>query len=358
MDFSSFFDDFDRRDWQHIDSGTIRVAMIGLGWWTRARAIPAVDASDHCETTILVSGDREKAAAVADTTPTATGGITYDEFTEGTASDCYDAVYICTPNALHLPYAETAADLGKHVLCEKPMEATIERAELMVEACDNADISLMIGYRMQTEPAIRRVHDLIQNGVIGEAAHITSHMTQRLLEVIPDPDQWRLNPDLVGRGASVTDLGIYPLNTARFVLDADPARVAASMWSSNDRFERVPDERASFEIEFENGVLASCAASQNAQQSGRFEVVGTRGRLALEPAFFGDDRRSLGVMIGDTSFEVTFETVNQMTEQFDYFADRILSGRAIHPDGEHGLVDMQTIDAIYQAAETSTWIDL
>jgi len=54
--------------------------------------------------------------------------ITYDEYHDGVAADAYDAVYVCTPNALHLPYVETAAELGKDVLCEKPMEGSLERA--------------------------------------------------------------------------------------------------------------------------------------------------------------------------------------------------------------------------------------
>jgi xylose dehydrogenase (NAD/NADP) len=54
--------------------------------------------------------------------------VTYDEFLDDVADDSYDAVYIATPNALHLPYAEHAAVNGKHVLCEKPMEATAGRA--------------------------------------------------------------------------------------------------------------------------------------------------------------------------------------------------------------------------------------
>ena len=41
------------RDWEQLDSGTLRVAMIGLGWWTHEQAIPAVNDSKFCETTIV-----------------------------------------------------------------------------------------------------------------------------------------------------------------------------------------------------------------------------------------------------------------------------------------------------------------
>lgn len=352
MALSSYLDGFDHRDWQHVEAGTVRLAMVGLGWWTRERAIPAVEAADLCETTALVSGDREKAEAVADRTPTVDSVLTYEEFQDGIGTDAYDAVYISTPNARHLPFVDTAAAMGKDVLCEKPMEATVERAEAVVEAVAGADCRLMVGYRMQTEPLVRRARALVRDGVIGEPAHVAGHMSQRLLDIFPDHDQWRLDPDLAGPGTSVTDLGIYPINTARFVLDDDPESVVATARSEADGFERVPDERASFELTFEAGTLASCSASQHAHRSGRFEVVGTEGRLAIEPAFFGDPRRSLTVQRGGTTAEVTAEPVDQMLEEFEYFADRLLGGGDIRPDAEHGLVDMRTIEAVYEAAAT------
>lgn len=50
MNLESYFDDFSRRDWQRAEDGTIRVAMIGLRWWTHKMAIPAVERSDFYET--------------------------------------------------------------------------------------------------------------------------------------------------------------------------------------------------------------------------------------------------------------------------------------------------------------------
>lgn len=350
MTLQQYLDGFARRDWETADGGPIRLAMVGLGWWTRDRAIPAVSRSTYCETAVVVSGDRGAADDVAASVPTVTHGLTYDEFHDGAATDAYDAIYVATPNAVHLPYVRAASDLGKHVLCEKPMEASVERAERLVEAAAAGGIRLMVGYRMQTEPAVRRARELLDDGAIGEPVHVHGHMTQPLLRLIPDHDQWRLDPQLAGPGTSVTDLGIYPINTARFVLGADPVAVSATMRSSAEAFDRVPDERATFEITFEDGVLAACSASQGAHRSGRFEVIGTDGRLSIDPAFFDDDRRTLVVERAETTAEIDFDPVDQMTEEFDYFADRLLTGAEIGPDGAHGLVDLRVIEAIYDAA--------
>ena len=375
-DLRDFLDGFDRRDWQsaEADDGPVRLAMVGIGWWTRDQAIPAVEDAELCTTTVAVSSSREKAEAVVDEAETVTRGITYDEFEAGEATDAYDAVYVATPNALHLPYVRAAAEHGKDVLCEKPMEAGVDRAESMVEAADDAGVRLMVGYRMQTEPAVRRARDLVRAGVVGEPAHVAGHMSQRLLEMIPDPDQWRLDPDLAGPGTSVTDLGVYPINTARFVLAAARVAVSATLPSAAEAFDRVPDERASFAVEYgrrgggdgentdasgdDGGVLAAFAASQNATRSSRFSVIGTEGRVTLEPAFAMEPRRTLNVARGDASAEVAFAPRNQMTEEFDYFADRVLTGRPIGPDGAHGLVDVRAIEAVYEAAATGERVTL
>jgi len=345
------------RDWQELEAGTLRFAMIGLGWWTLEEAIPAVEQSDFCETTVVVSGGAEKAARVRDEHESIERGLTYDEFVDGAATEAYDAVYVCTPNALHKEYVEAAAEHGKAVLCEKPLEASVERAEELVAAARDGDIPLMTAYRMQTDPDVRRMRELIRDGAIGEPLAVEGHMTQTMVEVVSeDTSNWRVDPDMAGYGASVMDLGIYPLNTARFVLDAEPVAAQASMRSDSQAFSDVPDEAANFLVEYADGTTASCIASQNAKLSGRFSVIGTEGELTIEPIFLAQTPQTLTLRRGEEQ-SITVDTGrrdlmgHEMTEEFDYFADRVLREVSIGPDGEHGLQDMRALKAIYDAAE-------
>jgi xylose dehydrogenase (NAD/NADP) len=306
----------------------------------------------------VVSGHREKAEDVANATENAETALTYDEFHDGEATEAYDAVYIATPNAKHLEFAESAADFGKAVLCEKPMEASAERARRMVEACEDAEVPLMVAYRMQTEPAVRRARELVQSGTIGDPMVVHGSMSQDLLGMIPDPDQWRLDPDVAGPGTSVTDLGIYPLNTARFVLDADPEAVSSFARSAADAFSEVPDEVATFEVRFDDGTLAACSASQHAHQSSHLKVVGTEGEVSLEPAFFDRQNRQFALEVDGNRANVDYEQVDQMREEFDYFAHQVRTRSEIYPDGRHGLVDIEAIEAIYESAETGSVVEL
>jgi xylose dehydrogenase (NAD/NADP) len=358
MTLDAYLADFETRDWETATDGTIRFALVGLGWWTVDQAIPAIAESDFCETTVLVTSDQEKADRVASEADvdTVEHGITYEDFHDGAAADAYDAVYICTPNAFHLDYARTAAELGKDVLTEKPMEATVERAEEMVAVCDEHDVTLAVGYRMHSEPVIRRVRELIQDGAIGEPRYVHSENAQRMLDIIEDPDQWRLDPDLAGYGASVMDLGIYSINTTRFLLDSDPTTAQAMMRSEAEAFDDVPDEHAAFTLAFDDGVYATCTASQNAHSGTFLEVTGTEGRIRVEPAFHMESEFRLTV--GEHTAEFDTPTVNQMTELFDYVAHALLADEPLSLDGEHGLVDMRTIEAVHAAADSGETVDV
>lgn len=331
-------------------SGPLRIAVIGLGWWTREHALPAIDDATNCAATVAVSGSPSKRASVREEWASIERDLSYDGFRSGEATDAYDAVYVCTPNARHLEFATAAAEHGAHVLCEKPMEVSVDRAERMVAACDDAGVELMVAYRLQTDPAIRRLGAAVEDGFVGEPIQVHAHMSQPLLSFFPDPDQWRLDPDLVGPGASVTDLGIYPINTTRFLLGEDPTEVRAEMTSTSDAFADVPDERAWFELTFDGGVRASCSVSQNAALFGTLSVVGTEGAIDLVPAFFGMDAQQLSVRRNGAAETIRYAPVDQMRAEFERFAGRILAGEPVEPSGEHGVVDVAVVERIYEAA--------
>jgi len=349
-------DTFSARDWaEPTDTDPVRFAMVGLGWWTREQAIPAVEDADYCETTVLISSTTEKADAVAADLDGIEATLTYDDYADGGATEHYDAVYVCTPNALHREHVVPAAEYGKAVLCEKPMEGDVEDARVLVDACDEADVPLMVAYRLQTEPVARRARELIQSGSIGDVVSMVGHMSDTLLE-FADETSWRLDPELSG-GTTINDIGIYPLNTLRFILDEDPTAVYARTESVQPEYEGV-DEHAAFQLEFSEGKLASCTVSHSAAVESSLRFVGTDGELTIDGLFFPDTRKTLRISGPDIEGVYRPEPVDQMREEFDYFANRLQRGVAPEPDGEHGLVDMHALEALYESAETGKRVEI
>ncbi|WP_224337654.1 D-xylose 1-dehydrogenase Gfo6 [Haloprofundus halobius] len=353
-----WIDSYEERKWQTATEGTVRYALLGLGWWTIDVALPAIESSDLGEVTTLVSSSTEKAERLAEENDVE-NGISYDEYHDGAASDQFDAVYVGTPNAYHLEYVETAAELDKAVICEKPMEATVERAKRLVEACEAADIPLMIAYRMHTDPAVQRAKELIDKGFLGEPVSVYGNNSQPLLEMIPDPDQWRLDPNLSGYGTSVMDLGVYSINTARYLLDRDPVAVHARMSSHHEAFEDVSDERSAATLVLEDDVKMVTTNSQHAHEDTNLKLTGTEGQIEFQPAFHGEV--TLQLSRGNVTVTVDHDTFNaerEMMEEFDYFADRVLTGAPMHADGRHGLTDMRVIEAIHHSAESGDIVEL
>jgi xylose dehydrogenase (NAD/NADP) len=356
MQLDAYFDGVTERDWQTVDDTVdpVRFAVVGTGWWTRKGALPALAESDFCEPAVVVDRDadsRETAAGDHDAV-----ALDPDAFVDGDATDRYDAVYVATPNNTHREYTNAAARLGKHVVCEKPMEVSSGRARDMVDTCEERGVTLMIAYRMQLAPVARRTRELLAAGFVGEVQSVHSHVSDRLLDVNPDPDQWKLQPEIAG-GCAAIQIGVYPLNTTRFVLDADPVAVQATTGWTREAFEGV-DEYAAFQLEFPDGVVALCSASHDAYVSSHLKITGMEGEITIEPAFVPWRDRELVLERHDTRTHVTFDQVDQMVEEFDYFADCVRSGRTPGPDGRNGLRDVEIVESIYEAAESGRRVSL
>ncbi|AEH36491.1 D-xylose 1-dehydrogenase Gfo6 [Halopiger xanaduensis] len=355
MALEDAFDDFTHRDWvQETVDGTVRLAVVGIGGFARNRALPGIAAGRYCETTALVTGSPDRARTIAGEFDVE-HVIGYDAFRAGNHAETYDAVYVATPNSTHGEYAIAAAEHGKHVLCEKPLETTVDRAEEIVDACSDNGVTLMTAYRLQTEPVVRRTREFVRDGVIGEVVQVHGGFAHPLLDHA-GPDTWRLDPDLAGGGALV-DLGVYPLNTTRYVLDCDPTAVYATTRSNGGPFADV-DEHVAFQLEFPTGATASCTASFDAHASSQLELVGTDGKIAISSPFGGVVPQDIVVESGEMRTEYTGPPVDEVCEEFDYFGYCVLTGADPEPDGADGVADLRAIEAAYESAETERRVAL
>jgi xylose dehydrogenase (NAD/NADP) len=345
------FDETPARDWDTDPDGTVRFAVVGTGGFARHLALPAIRDSDYAEVTTLVTGspdDRADLAAEYDAE-----AIDYDAYAAGERDDAYDAVYVVVPNRLHLPNVVAAADLGKHVLCEKPLDATLERAEQLVTACEDAGVTLMTAYRMQTDPVVRRLREFVAAGGLGDVVRVAGEFTFPVLAGSYGPDHWRLDAEMAGGGA-LYDVGVYPLNTARFVLDQEAVAVSGTTYASGPFEAGGTDERTAFHAEFPGGVVGSFSASFSGAADSTFVVHGTDGKATLENAFVPRRDRTLRVTRGGATVTLEGAGTNEVREEFDYFAHCVLTGTDPEPDGADGLADMRAMDAVYEAAAEGT----
>ncbi|ELY93002.1 glucose-fructose oxidoreductase [Natrialba chahannaoensis JCM 10990] len=369
MSLEDAFDEFTHRDWERTEweqvredaqptapdtPETVRLAIVGVGNFARNRALPAITDSRYCDPTMLVTGSPDQCRTLHEQFDI-DHIVTYDAFLAGNHIDTYDAVYVATPNTFHSRYAIAAAEHGKHVICEKPLETTPERAQEIVDACDEAGVTLMTAYRLQVEPTVRRTKELVADGVIGDVVQAHAGFSHPLLDHA-DPDTWRLDPDLAGGGALV-DLGIYPLNTIRFILEPEPDGVYAQIHSSAPPFDAV-DQHVSFQLEFPTGATAACTASFDAHARSWLELIGTDGLISITSPFGGVVPQEMIVESGDVRMEYTGPPVDEVREEFEYFGYCVLTGADPEPDGEDGVMDLAIIEAAYESAETHCRVGL
>ncbi|GGB82421.1 Gfo/Idh/MocA family protein [Dyadobacter sediminis] len=329
----------------------IGYAIVGLGHLSLEEIIPALHTCKKSKLAALVSGTPDKMQKVA-----AQYGVkpencySYETYDQIKNNKDVDVIYIVLPNGMHKEYTIRGAKAGKHILCEKPMANTSEECREMIDACNKANVKLMIAYRIQYQPHNRKLRELLQKKEFGPAKYIEAANCQSSA----NPDHWRHKKKLAGGGA-LPDIGLYCLNTTRFILGEEPTEVFAYQYSTpgNPLFAEV-EEFISWQMRFPNGVIANCATHYNVHESRRYRVLCERGWLNMDKAYAykGQDltsARANGKL--ELHENIGMAENNQFAAEIDHFSECILKNTKPFTPGEEGLQDHLLMEAIYQSAK-------
>jgi glucose-fructose oxidoreductase len=323
----------------------VRYAVVGLGHIAQVAILPAfAHATENSAVTALISDDAGKRAKVGRKYKVKSL-FSYDQYDDALASGLFDAVYIALPNHLHREYAVRAARAGIHVLCEKPLAVTEADCEAMIRAADEGGVKLMTAYRLHFDEANLRAVEVVQSGRIGEPKLFNSTFTMQ----VRDGDI-RLNPRSEGGGV-LYDIGIYCINAARYLFEAEPESVFAFTAAGTDpRFEAV-EESVSAVLRFPGDRIATFAASFGAADVSTYRVVGTRGDVLMDPAYEYAGEITQTVTVGGRSRERVFPKHDQFAPELVSFSECIRTGADPEPSGREGLADIRIIRALYRSAE-------
>lgn len=333
-------------------------AVAGLGDFAVNHMIPAMDRAQHSRLAGLVSGNADKAAAVARALGIESRHVySYESFDEIADDEAIQVVYIVTPNGLHRDLAVRALDAGKHVLCEKPMANSVAECEAMIAAAKRADRLLMIAYRAHFEPHNLAAKTMMTGGALGAVNFIDAY-THRPLDISRPRDQWRIRRELAG-GGSMPDIGIYALNGAIFYYGETPESLTAQVHApdGDPRFAEIEDVCA-VQARFPSGAVAHMSSSYTTGAN-RISIFGDKAFATLSPATSYHDNR-LSVHEGGQVRQIT--TPEQSDVQFfremDHLSLAIKSGTGVLTPGEMGLRDVALIEAIYHAALTGERVEV
>jgi len=328
----------------------IRYAVVGLGHLAQVAVLPAFKNAPNSELVSIVSGDPEKRQKLGKKYRLQ-HVYPYDEYER--ALSAVDAVYLVLPNHLHRDYTVRAADAGVHVLCEKPMAVTEEDCEAMIEAASTNDVRLMIAYRLHFEKANLEAIRLVKGGKLGSLRIFDSVFSQQVVE-----NNIRATEPVEKGGGPIYDMGVYCINAARYLFQAEPmAVVACSANNGENRFRRI-DEMTSVLMRFPEERLAKFTCSFGAADVSRYTLVGTKGVLTAEPAYDYSVGLQHQLTIGEKRSTRRFPKRDQFAAELIYFSDCRLQHKEPEPSGWEGLADVRIVRAIYESARIGRVVGL
>jgi predicted dehydrogenase len=235
----------------------VGVAIIGCGW-AGTRHAHALSASG-AQVRWCVDVDLARAQALCrdlsrigmDASPTA-------QVAESLADPAVQAAVICLPHNLHAPVALQAAAEGKHILCEKPLAHSLEAADAMIAAADQAGVVLMVAENERFSPLYLRAKRLLDDGVIGKPALVQLNRECYLNRSFLEERRWFLDAEAAAGGMMMSG-GVHSFATL-LALMGDVASVQALR--APQRFlEMQGDDTSIALVRFASGVVGTVVES-------------------------------------------------------------------------------------------------
>jgi predicted dehydrogenase len=221
----------------------------------------------------------------------------------------------------------------------------------MLHAAADAKIKLLTAYRLHFETTNLRAVERIRAGEIGEPRFFSSVFSQQV-----QVDDIRTRAEY--GGGALFDMGIYCVNAARYLFQAEPFEVMAlGVRGTDPRFAEV-DEMTSAILRFPGDRVAQLIASQGAADVSEFRVVGTKGDIRLDPAYSYHGKIHEFFTVDGQTEETATPIHDQFAPELIHFSQCILDDRDPEPAGEEGLADVRILEAIVESAALGRRITL
>jgi predicted dehydrogenase len=191
-----------------------------------------------------------------------------------------DVIYVATPHSAHHEATRLCLEAGKAVLCEKPFTLDLASSQDLVTLAGERGLFLMEAMWMRTIPAVRRIAEMVADGLIGE---VTAVYADFGIGGEFDATHRLRNPDL--GGGALLDLGVYPVTFAHLFL-GPPQRIAALATLTPEGV----DDNTGIIFGYDDGAIATLHCGIVGDSPTVATIVGGTGRIELPSPFFRPDR--------------------------------------------------------------------
>ncbi|MCK5103934.1 MAG: Gfo/Idh/MocA family oxidoreductase [Cyclobacteriaceae bacterium] len=313
------------------------LALMGLGYYSTDILAPSIQMCKNTYLAGIITGTPSKAEEWSAKYNLKKENIyNYDNFDDIVNNDDIDIVYVVLPNGLHKEFTIRAAKAGKHVICEKPMAVNAAECREMIDACNENNVQLTIGYRMHFEPNTQEIMRLAKDKDFGDIRQISTGAGFNMSSF----DSWKSKKELAG--GAMMDMGVYPLQAARYSTGEEPISVSAQTFKIRpDKIEA--DEVTSYQLQFPSGTVANCDTGFHANFN-YLKVFCEKGWYELDP--FSSYN---GIKGKKSKGEFNFPQVNQQARQMDEVAWCIMNDKPMRVKGEEGLKDIIVVEKIQES---------
>jgi predicted dehydrogenase len=360
----------------------IPVGLVGTSWWSDIMYLPTLQNHPDGQIVAICGRDSVRLQEVA-----AKWNIphVYTDYNAMIDSGHIQAILVITPNVSHYDITMKALQAGLHVLCEKPLAMTYDRARQMAELADQKGVRHFVPFTWIFMPGTRYIKQLIDEGYIGTPYDFTMRWYGG--GALNSNYQWRFDAGQAGSGA-LGDLGSHLLYIA-YSYFGRMTQVSSQLGYFSPRAQtdadgkpyQPADDFASLLVKFESGVLGTFHISYVAYEEApgttqQIEIHGSEGALYYRFDFAntqqvlgarGDDKTLHELTIPDSilagaSLENSVATMTDVFMKQDFMARAWLSSIAhdkpLKPDFHDGAHIQRVIDAALKSHHERRWVDV
>lgn len=287
----------------------------------------------------------------------------YSNFDEFLADPAVEAVTIATPSGMHGKVAIPAARAGKHILCEKPLEITLEKVDAVIQACDENHVLLSPVFQTRFTKPVQLVREAMRTGRFGRMVLASAQMRWYRNPAYYAGSAWRGTWSMDGGGALMNQ-AIHMIDLLIYINGA-PEEVFAFAGTLTHSIE-VEDNLCAT-VKYRNGSFGTIEVSTSCAPGfpRRLEFSGSEGTVAFEEDKITrweftraepEDEAILQELSGSADARGGRSPMNISGDghasQIADLADAIMTGRKPFLDGREGRRAIELICGIYESART------
>ena len=325
----------------------LKIGIVGYGAIAEKFHQPGIKASNYAEISGVYDKNKDRCSKLASVEPDVK---CYKSYEEMLSDSRIEAVLLATPNNFHCSNVISAAEAGKHILCEKPMALNMVESRLMVDMCDKAGVTFMVAHHLRFKACNIRTAEVISEGKLGRISSARAIWSFNIPGGLLS-DGWRENKNMSG-GGQIMNVNSHCIDLLVYLF-GKPQRVTAFLQTEKGS---VVESGSIVMIEFDNGILGIAQGSYREKgSSNNLEILGSESTVIVEGACSAGKDGELKYFPSGVCEKVETD-VSPYTKEVDHFARSIKEKFEPISSGRKILDTMMVIDAAYLSAQTGKHI--